>query len=192
MWINWYPISAGFFRACQSSLARLSLVVFALLFFTSCSVISMPYRAYTGAERPRAELALVRGDYFYRKDWLNSYVDAVRFQRVDDYVIENSRAWNEVLMQPGMREVEVYYSWDMGARIGLAPAIANYASSRDALSRTLRFNVEPGKEYAVKAAPVFSGSPGDITTLSYVDFWVEDSMGRVILTREQGRFQGER
>ncbi|MCB1664829.1 MAG: hypothetical protein H7A05_11250 [Pseudomonadales bacterium] len=162
------------------------------LLLISCSVIDIPYPAYDGEGRSRDELALVRGEYYYRKDWLNSYVDAVRVQRVDQRVIENSRAWDEVLMQPGMREIEVYYSWDLGARIGLAPAIANYASNSENLSRTLRFNAEAGKEYAIKAAPVFSASPGDLTTLSYVDFWIEDSRGRVVLTREEGRFRGER
>ncbi len=92
-------------------------------------------------------------------------------------------------MSPGEREVEVYYYWDMGARKGLAPAIANYASSRDTVSRTLKFNAEPGKIYEVKAAPKLSGSPGDITSLDYVDFWIEDSDGRIVLSRAQGRFQ---
>lgn len=191
MWTNRYSTFAGFSRSFHGTLRRLSVYTL-LLLLTSCSVIDIPYPAFDGGDRSRDELALVRGEYYYRKGWLNSYVDAVRVQRVDQHVIENSRAWDEVLMQPGMREIEVYYSWDMGARIGLAPAIANYASSSEALSRTLRFNAEAGKEYAIKAAPVFSASPGDLTTLSYVDFWIEDSRGRVVLTREEGRFQGER
>jgi len=169
----------------------LAIVVAAVFLLTSCVVIETPYRAYDGEERPLAELALVRGDYYYRKDWLNSYVDAVRFQRVDEHVIENSRAWDEVLMSPGEHEVEVYYYWDMGARMGLAPAIANYARSRDTVSRTLTFNAEPGKTYMVKAAPKLSGSPGDITSLDYVDFWIEDGDGQVILSRAEGRFQAE-
>jgi len=174
---------------------RVMRLVFAIacatVILTSCSVVETPYRAYDGEESPLSELALVRGDYYYRKDWLNSYVDAVRFQRVDDRVIENSRAWDEVLMRPGRRELEVYYYWDMGARMGLAPAIANYASTRETVSRILRFNVEPGKVYLVKAAPQFSGSPGDITSLDFVDFWVEDSDGRIVLSRAEGRFQSE-
>ncbi len=155
----------------------------------SCTVIEQPYRAYDGEERPREALATVRGDYYYRRDWLNSYVDAVRFQRVDNHTIENSRAWDEVLMQPGQRELEVYYHWDMGARMGLAPAIASYASSREAVSRVLHFNAQPGTTYFVKAVPVFAGSPGDIGSLQYVDFWIEDSDGRVVLSREEGRYK---
>lgn len=168
---------------------RAVAIVSVALMLASCVVIETPYRAYEGEERPQSELALVRGDYYYRKDWLNSYVDAVRFQRVDGHSIENSRAWDEVLMSPGEREVEVYYYWDMGARMGLAPALANYASSRDTVSRTLKFNAEPGKIYRVKAAPKLSGSPGDITSLDYVDFWIEDSEGHIVLSRAQGRFQ---
>lgn len=168
---------------------RAMAYIVAAVLLTSCVVLETPYRAYDGDERPTSELALVRGDYFYRKDWLNSYVDAVRFQSVDGHVIENSRAWDEVLVSPGELEVEVYYYWDMGARMGLAPAIANYASSRETVSRTLTFNAERGKIYKVKAAPKLSGSPGDITSLDYVDFWVEDSEGRIVLSRAEGRFQ---
>lgn len=176
-------------RLCGRVLGRAVAIVGIALVLVCCAAIETPYRAYEGEERPLSELALVRGDYYYRKDWLNSYVDAVRFQRVDDQVIENSRAWDEVLMSPGEHEVEVYYYWDMGARMGLAPALANYARSRDTVSRILKFNAEPGKRYKVKAAPKLSGSPGDITSLDYVDFWVEDSEGRIVLSRAQGRFQ---
>jgi len=171
--------------------AKLWGVLLCSFLLSACAIIDTPYRAYDGAELPLSQLALVKGDFYYRKDWLNSYVDAVRFQRVDDHPIENSRAWDEVVMQPGLRELEVYYSWDMGARIGLAPALASYASSRETVSRTLQFRVEPGKVYSVKAEPVFSGNPGDIASLDYVDFWVEDSEGLVVLSREEGRFQSD-
>jgi hypothetical protein len=177
---------------CQPSYSlrsRRLLLLPLLLTLLACSAVQIPYKAYVGAERPATALALVRGDFFYRKDFLNSYVDAVRFQRVDDQVIENSRAWGEVQMMPGARELEVYYSWDMGARIGLAPAMVSYASSREAISRTLRFNVEAGRQYAVKAQPVFNGNPGDIGSLVHVDFWVEDDRGRVVLSREEGRYK---
>ena len=172
-------------------MGRSLAMVAAALVLSSCVAIETPYRAYEGAELPLSELALMRGDYYYRKEWLNSYVDAVRFQRVDQLVIENSRAWDEVLVSPGERELEVYYYWDVGARMGLAPAIANYARTRDTISRTLTFNAEPGKVYLVKAAPKFSGSPGDITSLDYVDFWIEDNEGRIVLSRAEGRFQSE-
>jgi len=178
-------------RTGLSRYAKLLCCVLGSLWLSACTIIDAPYRAYDGVELPLSQLALVKGDFYYRKDWLNSYVDSVRFQRVDKHEIENSRAWDEVLMQPGLRELEVYYSWDMGARIGLAPALANYASSRETVSRTLQFRAEPGKTYSVKAEPVFSGNPGDIASLDYVDFWVEDSEGRVVLSRDQGRFQSE-
>lgn len=163
-----------------------------LCLLLACSSTQAPYKAYEGAERPATALALVRGDFYYRKDFLNSYVDAVRFQRVDNQLIENSRAFSEVLLAPGTRELEVYYSWDMGARIGLAPALVSYASSRQAISRTLRVTLEAGRQYQVKAEPVFNGNPGDIGSLQHVDFWVEDDRGRVILSREEGRYRPER
>ena len=176
-------------RLSFASGSRRLLLLPLLLALLACSSVQLPYKAYRGDERPATALALVRGDFFYRKDFLNSYVDAVRVQRVDDHIIENSRAWGEVQMMPGDRELEVYYSWDMGARIGLAPALVSYASSREAISRTLRFNVEAGRQYAVKAEPVFNGNPGDIGSLVHVDFWVEDDRGRVVLSREEGRYK---
>lgn len=178
-------MTASYPFSCAHRLLFLPLLAMLL----ACTTIHQPYKAYAGAERPAAALALVRGDFFYRKDFLNSYVDAVRFQRVDEHIIENIRAWEEVLLVPGTRELEVYYSWDMGARIGLAPALVSYASSREAISRTLRFNVEAGRQYAVKAEPVFNGNPGDIGSLVHVDFWVEDDRGRIVLSREQGRYK---
>jgi len=178
-----------YYRSLSSLALRRLLLLPLLAMLVACTAAQLPYKAYGGNDRPASALALVRGDFFYRKDFLNSYVDAVRFQRVDDHVIENSRAWGEVLLMPGARELEVYYSWDMGARIGLAPALVSYASSREAISRTLRLNVEAGKQYAVKAEPVFNGNPGDIGSLVHVDFWVEDASGRVVLSREEGRYK---
>lgn len=175
--------------SCQIAPLRRLLLWPLLVVLFSCSSSQVPYKGYAGDERPASALALVRGDFFYRKDFLNSYVDAVRFQRVDNHVIENSRAWAEVLLAPGARELEVYYSWDMGARIGLAPALVSYASSREAISRTLHLNVEAGRRYAVKAEPVFNGNPGVIGSLVHVDFWVEDDAGRVVLSREEGRYK---
>jgi len=158
-----------------------------LLFLTSCASVQVPYKAYRGEARTLAELARMKGEVFYRQDWLNSYVDAVRFYRVDGRQIDNSRAYEEILLLPGMREIDVYYSWDMGARIGLAPALVNYAATRDTTSRTLRLQMQAGRTYSVKAEPVFNGNPGDIESLSYVDFWVEDDTGRIVLSREEGR-----
>lgn len=168
---------------------RTFILLFSVLLFSHCSSVETPYKAYAGEPRPASELALVMGDFYYRKDWLNSYVDAVRFFKVDGREIENSRAWEQILLTPGVRELEVYYSWDMGARIGLAPALVSYASNRESISRTLRIQAEAGKTYSVKAEPVFNGDPSDIGSLAHVDFWVEDSEGRVVLSREEGRFR---
>jgi hypothetical protein len=169
--------------------ARLCLAFLLLTVLCACAANTPPYKAYAGVDRPSTELALVRGDFHFRKDWLNSYIDVVRVQRVDDLLIENSRARAEVQLLPGMRELEVYYAWDMGARVGLATALVNYASSRESVSRILRFHAEPGKEYAIKAEPIFSGGPGGLASLLEIDFWIEDGDGLVVLSREQGRFQ---
>lgn len=170
-----------------SNLSLRGIILVLVLFLTSCSSVQVPYKAYRGEARPMAEVARVKGDVFYRQDWLNSYVDAVRFYQVDGRQIENSRAYEEILLLPGMREIDVYYSWDMGARIGLAPALVSYAANREATSRTLRLQIQAGRTYSVKAEPVFNGDPGDMDSLAYVDFWVEDDTGRVVLSREEGR-----
>ncbi|MGB4246866.1 MAG: hypothetical protein WBJ75_04015 [Pseudohongiellaceae bacterium] len=171
---------------------RVVLLLLGTMLLTQCTVVEVPYKAYAGEPRPAAELAMVSGDVYYRKDWLNSYVDAVRFMRIDGHEIENSRDWEHILLAPGERELEVYYSWDMGARIGLAPALVSYASNRESMSRKLRIRAEAGKTYSVKAEPVFNGDPGDIGSLAHVDFWVEDSDGRVVLSKEEGRFRPAR
>lgn len=146
----------------------------------ACASVREPLKAYAGDPLPESELALVSGDVFYRKDWLNSYVDSVRFIRVDDHQIDNNRAYDELFLQPGSRELEVYYSWGMGARIGLAPAMVNYAASREAISQVLILEAKAGEHYFVRMKPVFSGHGSDINSLDYVEFWVEDSSGRVV------------
>ena len=173
----------------KSAHSRTVLLISSLVLFSSCASIELPYKAYGGEARPATELALVKGGYFYRQDWLNSYADAVRFLSVDGREVVNSRAHEELLLSPGQRELEVYYSWDMGARIGLAPALVSYAAHRDSVSRTLSLKAEAGRTYSVKAEPVFSGNPSDIMALAYVDFWVEDDRGRVVLSREEGRYR---
>ena len=175
--------------ASSPALMRALLLLFGTMLLTQCASVEVPYKAYAGESRPASELALFSGDFYYRKDWLNSYVDAVRFFKVDGHEIVNSRAWEQILLSPGARELEVYYSWDMGARIGLAPALVSYASNRESISRTLRIEAEAGKTYSVKAEPVFNGDPSDIGSLAHVDFWIEDSDGRVVLSKEEGSFR---
>ncbi|MDP1930896.1 MAG: hypothetical protein Q8L60_05520 [Gammaproteobacteria bacterium] len=182
-------LSAQLVTAVNPAHLRTFFLLFGALLISHCTTVETPYKAYAGEPRPASELALVMGDIYYRQDWLNSYVDAVRFFKVDGQEIENSRAWEQILLSPGMRELEVYYSWDMGARIGLAPALVSYASNRESISRTLRIHAEAGKTYSVKAEPVFNGDPSDIGSLAHVDFWVEDSEGRVVLSKEEGRFR---
>lgn len=169
--------------------SRAFLLVCSFTILACCTSIELPYKAYRGEVRPATELALVQGDNFYRQDWLNSYADAVRFLSVDGREVNNSRAHKQILLSPGERELEVYYSWDMGARIGLAPALVSYAAHRDSVSRTLSLNAEAGRVYSVKAEPVFNGNPSNINSLAYVDFWVEDDLGRIVLSKEEGRFQ---
>jgi len=168
--------------ACRSVGAGLLLA----LVLSSCQGIGT-YRAYDG-ERSSLSVVVIEGEAYLRQDWLNRYVDSVRFQRVDDTVIEESLVYNRLEVAPGFHEIEVYFYWDLGNQRGLAQALVQYAATRESLSRTLRFNARAGERYTVLAQPVFGQGRREISNLSHVNFWVEDSDGNVIVTREQGRY----
>lgn len=151
---------------------------------------STTYRAYSGEQRSNLEVAVVEGEAYLRQDWLNRYVDSVRFHRVDDTVIEESDFYDRLEIAPGFHDITVYFYWDLGTQRGLAQALVQYASSRESLSRSLRFNARAGEHYKVLAEPVFNAGEArrDITTLSHVNFWVEDEDGNAVVTREEGRY----
>ena len=147
------------------------------------------YRAYEGEPRSPMQVATLEGAQMLRQDWLNRYVDSVRFAQIDDGAIDNSVAYDRIEIEPGYHDVTVYFYWDMGSARGLAPALVSYAASQDTLSRTLRFNARAGETYRVFAEPSFNSDRQDITTLSHVDFWVEDSLGNAVVSRADGRYQ---
>ncbi len=163
------------------------LIIMALVALSGCSQVSV-YKAYLGESLSPGRVATIEGSTFFRQDLINRYVDAVRFLRVDDIGIENSVEHGAIEVNPGFHEVTVYFHWDMGNERGLAPALVNYAAGRDTMSRTLRFNALPGERYTVHAQPYFSDLPRDITTLSHVDFWVEDSRGIAVVSLAQGAY----
>lgn len=134
------------------------------------------------------QVSTVEGAQFLRQDWLNRYVDAVRFAQVDYTPIDNSVAFDRLEIEPGYHDITVYFYWDMGSARGLAPALVSYAATRDTLSRTLRFNARAGESYQVMAEPHFNSERHDITTLTHVDFWVVDSAGNEIVSRDEGRY----
>lgn len=134
------------------------------------------------------QVVTLEGAQFLRQDWLNRYVDAVRFSQVDDLSIDNSIAYNRLEIAPGYHDITVYFYWDMGSARGLAPALVSYAASRETLSRTLRFNARAGETYRVMAEPFFSSDRQDITTLTHVNFWVEDEAGNEIVSQNEGRY----
>lgn len=160
-----------------------------MLSLTLASCLSgLTYRIYEGEPRSSLQVATLQGDQLLRQDWLNRYVDAVRFSQVDEVTIDNSVAYGRLEVEPGFHDITVYFYWDMGSARGLAPALVSYAATRDSLSRTLRFNALAGESYRVMAEPRFNSERQDITTLTHVDFWVLDEDGNEIVTREQGRY----
>ena len=176
-------------RMSITATARKKFMILPILaILSSCVGITGAYKAYVGEPRPDMQLSLVEGAQFNRQDWLNRYIDTVRFSGVDGNPIEFSDGYSAIQIVPGFHDLRVYFNWDLGSQRGLAPALVQYASSRDSLSRTLRFNALAGENYTVRAQPVFSEGRRDVTTLLYVDFWVEDRRGNEIVTREQGRY----
>ncbi len=146
------------------------------------------FRTYGGEALSSMQVAVIQGAQFLRQDWLNRYIDSVRFAQVDDVPVESNVRYSSVEVTPGFHDINVYFYWDMGSARGLAPALVSYAASRETLSRTLRFNARAGEVYTVRAQPIFHPGPREITNLSHVDFWVEDQRGNEIVTREEGRY----
>ena len=176
-------------RRWKSSARLAAFLLLILPLLNQCISPPVPYKAYSGNERPVNQLALIQGAGYVRQDWLNRYVDRVRFLSIDGHDIENSEHFNELLVAPGLHEITVYFSWDMGSQRGLAPALVDYASSRNTLSRTLTFNVNGDRIYLVSGEPAFvEDAVEDITGLAHVDFWVEDEYGNIVVSREQGRY----
>lgn len=159
-----------------------------LAILSACSTDIGVYKAYLGTPRENLQVAQVNGAQFIRTDWINRYIDAVRFLAVDGIVIDNPEEFRSVQIEPGYHDLKVYFSWDLGSQRGLAPALVNYAANRDTMNRTLRFNALAGERYTVQAEPVFNSQRHDITDLLYVDFWIEDRDGNEIVSRESGRY----
>jgi len=158
---------------------------------SACSSDVGVYKAYVGNPRENLQVAHIDGAKFLRSDLINRYTDVVRFLTVDDMPIENPEEYNSIQVEPGYHDIKVYFSWDMGSQRGLAPALVNYASNRDTMSRTLRFNALSGERYIVEADPVFNSQQRGITDLLYVDFWIEDSDGNEVVSRDSGRYLPE-
>jgi hypothetical protein len=135
------------------------------------------------------QLSTVQGRNFVRTDLLNRYIDTIRFIEVDEIPVTNSDQHRSIQIAPGFHDIKVYFSWDLGSLRGLAPAMVDYSKTRENISRTLRFNARAGEAYSVMANPVFNDSRHDITTLSYVDFWVENEDGNEVVSKEAGRYQ---
>lgn len=159
-----------------------------LLLLNGCAG-SYTYKAYLGDPRDTLQVAKISGFQYTRRDTINRYMDAVKFSGIDGNPIENSLGYNSVDVAPGFHDVSVYYYWDMGSQKGLASALVSYASARESLNRTLRFNARGGMTYSVKAKASFTGDGEDITSLSHVDFWIEDQNGIEIVSKEAGLYK---
>lgn len=89
-----------------------------------------PCQAYSGDRLPADAVAILEGSQYPRQDWLNRYIDAVRFAQVDGEAVFNSVGHERIEIKPGAHEIAVYFYWDMGSARGLAPALVSYAAAR--------------------------------------------------------------
>lgn len=166
-----------------------TILISTLLLTLAACAAPAPYKAYFGDPRQDMRLSTVEGRSFVRTDLLNRYIDTIRFIEVDEIPVTNSDQHRAIQITPGYHDIKVYFFWDLGNLRGLAPAMVDYSKTRENISRTLRFNARAGEAYLVMANPVFNESRHDITTLAYVDFWVEDENGNEIVSKEAGRYQ---
>lgn len=127
-----------------SDIARTGFVLLLSVVAVGCGAVG-PYQAYSGDRLPANAVATLEGSQYLRQDWLNRYIDAVRFAQVDGEAIVNSVEHERVEIKPGAHEIAVYFYWDMGSARGLAPALVSYAAARESLSRILRFEAVAGE-----------------------------------------------
>lgn len=169
------------------STRKLALISTLLLLLSSCAT-QAPFKAYLGAPLQDMQLSTVQGRTFVRTELLNRYIDTIRFMEVDGIPVTNSERHSAIQITPGYHDIRVYFSWDIGSLRGMAPAMVDFARTRDHISRTLRFNARAGESYTVLADVHFDDDRHDITTLSHVDFWVVNEDGAEIVSREAGRY----
>lgn len=175
---------AGFASCLTISRVLLALVAATLV---SCTSMSSTFTATVGELGGSVQSAMIRGGEMVRTDLMSRYVDMVRFLRVDDHRLASTDKIGAVEVPAGQHEIEVYYSWDHGSQRGLAPALVDYALAQAEVRRVLRFDAQPGETYTVQAEPKFQGERRDITTLSHVEFWIEDQAGTVVASADSRR-----
>lgn len=76
------------------------------------------YQACSGDRLTANAVAILEGSQYLRQDWLNRYIDAVRFAQVDGEAPVNSVEHEHVEIKPGAHEFAVYFYWDIGSAPG--------------------------------------------------------------------------
>ena len=76
------------------------------------------YQAYSGDRLTANAVAILKGSQYLRQDWLNRYIDAVRFAQADGEAIVNSVEHERAEIKSGAHEFAVYFYWDMGSAPG--------------------------------------------------------------------------
>ena len=136
-----------------------------------------PHRACSVDQLSVYSVTTLEGPQHLHQDWVNRYIDVMRFALVDRNVIVDNAEHEPIKIISGSHETAVYFCREMGSARGLAAALVAYAAARESMSRTLRFEPSAGEVFRAMAEPKFSFFRQDVTTLSHVNLWVEDLNG---------------
>ena len=128
-----------------------------------------------------------RGFEYLHQDWVNHYVDVMRFVPVDRKVIVDSAEHEPIKSNRVLTKLPF-----TSARRGQCPwsdsCPASDAAAREPMSRTLRLEALVGEYYRAMAEQKSSSDRQVTTTLSHVNVWVKDSIGSTSVSNAKGTF----
>ena len=81
-----------------------------LLSLVSCSAVG-PYRAYSVDQLSAYSVTTLEGSQYLHQDWVNHYVDVMRFAPVNRKVIVDSAEYEPLKIKSGSHETAVYFCW---------------------------------------------------------------------------------
>ena len=81
-----------------------------LLSVVGCGAVG-PYRAYSVDQLSDYSVTTLEGSRYLHQDWVNHYVDVIRFAPVDRTVMVDSSKHEPTKIKSGSHETAVYLCW---------------------------------------------------------------------------------
>ena len=81
-----------------------------LLSLVGCGAVG-PYRAYSVDQLSAYSVTTLEGSQYLHQDWVNHYVDVMRFAPVDRKVIVDSAEHEPIKIKSVSHETAVYFCW---------------------------------------------------------------------------------